>query len=384
MKVLYTGVYRDATGWGQAAIDYIMALDTAGVDVVCRPIKLNTNQPQLPERILELEAKSSHGCDHVIQHILPHMMEFSGHFKKSIGLFASETSNFRATSWPDRLNAMTDAWVINRQMYFAANESFVKVPITVIPHATNVERFQRNYAPFEQLNDHADTFKFYFIGEFNRRKNLAALIKAFHAEFHPDEPVNLVIKTSVPGKSPEQAREIVHRFCDDIKPGLKMYNGDVKNFKREIIITDRLTDEGVCRLHKSCDCFVMPSYGEAWCIPAFDAMAFGKTPIVTAWSGFLDYVSEKNGWLVPCQIDQAFGVQDSFMDLYTGNETWGAVSVPALAGRMRKAFQEEGLRNRKAINGITRAHDFSYETIGLKMKKALEHDEAVALAGAAA
>ncbi len=41
MKVLYIGCYRDHTGWGQAAIDYILAMDSVGIDVVCRPLKLN-------------------------------------------------------------------------------------------------------------------------------------------------------------------------------------------------------------------------------------------------------------------------------------------------------------------------------------------------------
>ena len=75
MKVLYIGCYRDGTGWGQAATDYILAMDTAGIDVVPRPIKLNSNQIKVPDRIIELEKKDSSGCNICIQHILPHLME---------------------------------------------------------------------------------------------------------------------------------------------------------------------------------------------------------------------------------------------------------------------------------------------------------------------
>ena len=56
MKVLYIGCYREGTGWGQAAIDYILAMDSVGIDVVPRAVKLNNNQPELPQRILELES----------------------------------------------------------------------------------------------------------------------------------------------------------------------------------------------------------------------------------------------------------------------------------------------------------------------------------------
>jgi len=39
MKILYIGNYRDGTGYGQAAEDYILSLDSVGANVVCRPLK---------------------------------------------------------------------------------------------------------------------------------------------------------------------------------------------------------------------------------------------------------------------------------------------------------------------------------------------------------
>ena len=44
MKVLYIGHYKEDSGWSRAAINNILALDAAGVNVVCRDIKL-TNKP---------------------------------------------------------------------------------------------------------------------------------------------------------------------------------------------------------------------------------------------------------------------------------------------------------------------------------------------------
>ena len=84
MRVLYIGCYRDGTGWGQAAIDYILAMDSVGIDVVPRAVKLNSNIAELPDRILELENKSSRGCNVCIQHVLPHMMDYNGKFEKNI------------------------------------------------------------------------------------------------------------------------------------------------------------------------------------------------------------------------------------------------------------------------------------------------------------
>ncbi len=367
-KVLYIGVYRDGTGWGQAAIDYILALDAAGVDVVPRPLKLNDFNHEPPARVLELEKKSAQGCDVVIQHVLPHQCVYDGHFRKNICLYASETSNFKSSVWADRLNLMDEAWVINLQMQYAAVMSGVTVTTRVIPHATDVERFQRSYEPLDVLKPYRERgdFLFYFVGEMVRRKNLAALLKAFHLEFDPYEPVQLVIKTSLPGKGHEEARGHIRGFCDEIKRGLKLHYP-----KQELVFTERLTDHGMMRLHAGCDCFVLPSYGEAWAIPAFDAMALGKTPIVTACGGFLGYMSDASGWLVRSHFEPVFGALDSFDDLYTGHENWEAVDIGHLRRCMRNAFGSESLRKDKARHGTARAYDFSYDRVGQLMKEAL-------------
>ena len=57
MKILYVSHHKEGTGWGQAAIDYIMAMDAAGLDVVPRAVKINRRSPNIPKRILQLEQK---------------------------------------------------------------------------------------------------------------------------------------------------------------------------------------------------------------------------------------------------------------------------------------------------------------------------------------
>ena len=58
MKVLYIGNYNDGTGWGNACLNNILALDSAGVNIVPRAITFkglhNTNN----QRIAELEDQS--------------------------------------------------------------------------------------------------------------------------------------------------------------------------------------------------------------------------------------------------------------------------------------------------------------------------------------
>ena len=118
------------------------------------------------------------------------------------------------------------------------------------------------------------------------------------------------------------------------------------------------------KLHNSCDVFVQPSYGEAWSIPAFDAMAFGKTPIVTNCTGYREYIDDSVGWLVDCKEEPIFGSDSEIKDLYCGSENWFAVDINDLRKKMREAYSSKELRNLKAKKALDRAYEFSYEKVG--------------------
>ena len=68
--MLYIGNYKDGTGWGNAAAHNILALHSAGVDVVPRAITFEEKQTESPE-ISALEKKPATNIDVCIQHTLP-------------------------------------------------------------------------------------------------------------------------------------------------------------------------------------------------------------------------------------------------------------------------------------------------------------------------
>lgn len=366
MKVLYIGVYRDGTGWSRAAIDYMLALRSAGADVVARPIKLNNKKVEIPEAILEMEQKDATGCEAVIQHVLPHMMDYNGKIDKNVALYVTETTHFKSTNWANKINFLDEAWVPNQCGKQASIDSGVNIPIKIVPHACDINKYQQSYEPITLRKDLGDDFVFYTIGEANRRKHLAALIKAYHLEFEPSEQVRLLIKTSMPGYTKEAARKKLYKYCEDIKHNLKLYH-DINQYSKEIIITERLSEEDMMRLHASMDCYVSPSFGEAWGIPAFDAMAMGKTPIVTAWGGYTEYVTNDSGWLIPYRMSPVFGMTETFQDLYTGHEQWADIDVLALCKAMREAYENKELRENKAEEGMDLSYNFSYEKVGEMM-----------------
>lgn len=369
MKVLYLGVYRDGSGWSHAALDYILAMDSVGLDVVPRCIKFNNLAPELPERILELESKSPVGADIFIQHTLPSMYERHGKFKKNIGIFCTETSNFISSGWHRKINLLDEAWVTCQQMADACKVSAVQTPVKILPYASDINKFFKKYKKFP-LNNRGH-FTFYTLCDVNRRKNLASLLKAFHTEFRPYEPVELVIKASKAGMSSEDCQKELAEYCAGIRIGLKLYDSPAK-YKQEILITRSLTENEICSLHTSCDCFVLPSYGEAWGIPAFDAMGFQKTPIVTDFGGFQAFVTNDTGWLVPCHQESVFAMNEALDGLYTGLESWAQIDVRELRKAMRQAYTDQETRKKKGQNGLNKISEFSHESIGYRIKQLLE------------
>jgi glycosyltransferase involved in cell wall biosynthesis len=257
------------------------------------------------------------------------------------------------------------------QMYVAARHSGVNIPLRIVHYPTNIQKFTSTYTPLH-IPDLAGCFTFYTIADFTRRKNLAALLKAFHTEFTPNEPVQLLLKVSRYGMDSEQIRDTINELCHTVKSKLKLYKNN-SSYKQEIILSSYLDESTLYSLHNTCDCFVLPSYGESWSLSAFDAMGFGKTPIVTNAGGFIEYINNNNGWLVDCVEEEVFGMTDSLPHLFTGRENWYKVSVDHLRWCMRQAYEHRDLQKIKAKNGRERIEEFSYQQIGAQLVKVLSY-----------
>lgn len=370
MKVLYLGYYRDGTGWAKAAQNYILALDSVGIDVVPRYVKLNSIDAEVDEKIVELESHTDKNCDVVIQHLLPHHMDFNGNFDKNIALYVTETDSCKNTFWPERINLMDEAWVPNKFMAeHTCLNSKINIPHKVVPHAFDMSKYERGYDKLS-VPETEGKFCFYYIGDFSRRKNIGCLLKAFHLEFEPNEKVSIVLKCNCPGLRPDELEEKMTSLCSEVKKGLKLYGGKTEMYHKEIFVCDYMSEENIMNMHNSFDCFVSASFGEAWGIPIFDAMAMGKTPICTDSHGpsfFLD----GGGYLIESYQENCFGVTDTFEELYVGNENWSVPKVSGLRKCMREAFENEEGRKAKASAGINNAYKYSLQSVGAKMKDIL-------------
>ena len=374
VKVLYISHSSELSGWGQAARDYIEAISTIpNVELVCRPVVLSGGFENKSENLRIAEGKSSKNPDVCIQHVLPHFFNANRKIGKNIGLFVTETDSISHNPWRFYLEQMDELWVPNIEMYQNITPFFDK-KINVVPHATDIKKFTQKH-PELKINEIGGTFKFYFIGEFNRRKNLAALLEVFHTEFDPSEPVSLIIKSSIPKAPPAESKHIIEQFCNKVKQSLRLYSKHSAYIK-EAIITDRLSDEQMCGLHQYGDCLVNPSFGEAWSIPAFDAMGFGNTPICINHGGPADFIDRDNlntGTLIESYPEIVCGVEDCLPDMFTAREQWYNADRDELKYAMRLYFTNRVRKGdcqdlHKMTDGLERAKQYSYQAVGQKIK----------------
>jgi glycosyltransferase involved in cell wall biosynthesis len=321
MKILYIGNYRDGTGWGEACLNNILGLNYHA-DVVCRPISFNGGNAEVPPIINELEGKSTKGCDIVIQHTLPDYYVYKGGLK-NVCIYEPDTT-FRDTMWHKNINTMDLALLPSMDAIELSKLSGVKTRMAMCPHSFPFARTKNyNTASVKELEN---TFNFGFVGEFIARKNVISLLKAFHTEFHPSEPVNLFLKLGRSGSSSDQVLQEFQHMSRSVKAGLKLRD----RYKEEIVITGHLEKTALLSIMSQCHAFVMPSHGEAWCYPALESMALSIPVLKTA--GMMDYTigSDFCSTTGPC-----FAATDSLPNIYTGLSTWRNPDIKSIMEEMR-------------------------------------------------
>lgn len=330
MKVLFIGPYRESTGWGEAARRYILEMKQQ-VDLVTRCVRLGAKKYAISDEIAECENKSLEGVTHVIQNVLPHSLHYIPGVK-NIALCYLDTNNLTQPYWISKLQSMDEVWVPcqdNRATLF----SVISTPVKVVPIPTI-----HNSVTKRKVNN---GYNFYFIGEFNRRKNIAKLIEAFHCAFYPDENVNLTLKLNSNGLDNGILFKNVSGLCNQIKELLRLR--PMSEYQSENIIAGDVSEKELQNIHLSHDCFITASFGESWCIPANDAGSYGNYIIAPNFGGFREYINKST--LVETELEPCTAINDTFDGLMTGHEYFYKPNQAELIAMMRKVAKTKPKSN---------------------------------------
>jgi glycosyltransferase involved in cell wall biosynthesis len=257
-----------------------------------------------------------------------------------------------------------DGIVVNSQQnQHSCINSRIKSPITVIPQPININKYKKDRPKLSLPIE--NRYCFYAVGDWSYRKNYEALIRAYLNTFDRGDDVVLVLKTYVDGKSAQQSQEIIQKEIQEIKDGLRKNSFDL--YPKIVVITDYLSNEQILNLQTHSDCYITAERGAGYGLGAFDALVLNKYVIYSEGPGHCDFLAgQPNTFPVRSDIEKVWGMNSCpYKNLYTAHETWFRPNPEILSSQMRYVFT---FRPNK---GLPNLNDYTYESIGNKMKDIL-------------
>lgn len=325
----------DASGYAEAARSIIFGLMDQGCMIRVIPkdwSQLNAGLPlQQKERLL-----SVCGTD-----ILPEgpIMQMSGaqYFYRfpdriNIGITMLECDRLPLT-WVEKCNQMDQIWVpslFNRQTFTKSGVKGEK--IRVIPLGVDTDRFHPVVPPMKVDKIEG---RFVFISNFEwvPRKGYDLLLRAYLQEFTQSDPVALVIKT-YDGSDYDPAGIKMHHEWSALIKEMKVTNPPALTF-----ITTGMTYDELPSFYTTGDCYIIPTRGEGWNLPALEAMSSAIPVITTNWSAHLDFLRDENSYMIGVErleLIPRFGIPND--EIYHGSQ-WAVPSLSDIRRWMRHAVE---------------------------------------------
>lgn len=215
--------------------------------------------------------------------------------------------------WLDYLEAADMVIVPSKWCQSVFAKSGIKA--TVIPLGYDDTVFQ--YMEREDKRERRRDFTFLHYNAFNVRKGFLEVFNAFVKEFQPDEPVRLVLKTT-----------LSHMPIPILKS--KYPNIDV--------IMDKMSQKQLLNICQRADCFVFPSRGEGFGITPLEAMATGLPAIIPNAHGISEYFNPECMYEVKVK-ETCPGLYLRYKNQNVGNMV--VCDVDDLRAQMRYVYEHE-------------------------------------------
>lgn len=277
-KLIWDGPIGYNNGYGNASSGFMLGLNKIiNLNVIASRWQ-GTNLEYIPKELETILERVVENIDSFYVKCFP-ASEFTKRVaERYIGYTMLEASRI-PDSWVKNINENCERVIVpcthQKQAFI---DSGVKRDVEIVPLGIEVD----NFPEVKPLND--GEFVFGTMGTLTYRKGTDVLIKAFRKAFPKDKypNVRIFIKTIPVGG-------IAHAWFID---------GDlIKKDDRIILYTQSLSPkELVTEFFAKINCFVFPTRGEGFGLPALEAMCVGLPVIATAWSGTGDFVTEDVGY----------------------------------------------------------------------------------------
>jgi len=288
IRVNYRGPVFDTTGYGTAARAYVHALHEAGLEITVQNVSMMGAPPKRSafiESLIRPRTKS----DIEIFHGVPFLWSReASKVRNAIGMLTWETDRM-PSEWRDPLWRAADVWVPCEFNQAVLGSELSRIPFR-LPHPAFVRETEWSHEKISQfLRVGDEEFVVYSIFEWQKRKNPAAMIRAYLKAFDGGERTVLLIKTDT------KARSEAERTLSDER-------AETRSSARVELRCEHWDDAAIGALHHRGDCYLSLHSGEGWCYPLFDAVCRGKPAVATQYSGPLDYLDPAVHCLVPFRL----------------------------------------------------------------------------------
>lgn len=325
------------TGFANAAKGYVRGLHDIGVKVHYRFL----HGDPMTEEMTEDEYVNDVMNDDVDMKMPQVIWAQAPYFFKNSGVYKIGHCEFEGDEWPEtwipQCNMMDEIWVPTKWDRNKAIKAGVNVPIHVIYQGIDPEYFHPEMAPMRV--EAKQSFKFICNAAWLHRKNLDNLIRVFAREFNSNEDVCLIIKTMNVG--------LVKSIPEEVK---KLNIG--QNAGWVYIREDNLPMHQMPSFYRMGDCFVLPTHGEAWGLPIFEALACGIPTITTAFGAPNEVLRGEDKEPIPglTFLDYKPGIAKDNYE-YLSGKNWAEPNLIQLAREMRTAFENSKKQKAQALIG---------------------------------
>lgn len=163
----------------------------------------------------------------------------------------------------------------------------------------------------------------------DKRKNLAGLVKAFRKYARAMPNARLIVKLQQSNPGP-------WRSDDRIK-----------------VLSGPFTDGQINALYELADVYVSPHHGEGWGLTLSDAILFGKPTLATGYSGNLEFMTYENSILVDFS-EEHIRPEDCFGHFHPGMK-WAYPNEDDLGKRMVELYESH--QSTPIINMVNKARE---------------------------
>ncbi len=261
-------------------------------------------------------------------------------------------------TWVSWLNSMEAVWVpsrFNRETFARSGVDRARISV-VQPLAPTLLRpaIPGQTYPLQT----AKSFRFLAVTELNKRRGLDLLLSAYLSEFKPNDDVALVLRTPPPDDRLETPPPAA---IEEIARMIVALGHDPERIPEIVVVDELLDDAGLADLHAQSNAFVIPSRCEAIGMAAFDAFAMGLPVIATRFGGMLEYLGDRNAFLVDIEGLETIRNEDVPEHELLVGARWAIPSVDSLRAQMRRVVADPGLCARRVA--VARAEVAKHWTV---------------------